>query len=365
MKRKIIAIQVTIFFLLALFNVAFAEQGKGEKGRASSEKMKTFIVHSYEEDHVCGGPQGRGITETLEKEFKDRIQIRTHFMNTKTVNSAPDKMKEEAILVLREVEKFKADVVFTLDDDAFREVGLKLNGKSYPVIFSGMNGQPEDYSKDTPFLDSKGRPSSNITGVYEKLHFQTALNVMRVVIPDLKKIVALLDMTPTSYAIRVQLEKELIGYPEKVEVVFKHVGTMKGYLQAISEINNDPSVQAVYPVVLSVADDTGKSVGFRTTLRAYIENCKKPGMALNFDFARLGLFGGASVDFSSMGRQAGIMGSKLLKGTRIQEIPIESAEKYLITFNKEAADRLKIKIPDDLIAAAIIYNSIALLAHAK
>jgi ABC-type uncharacterized transport system substrate-binding protein len=299
------------------------------------------------------------------KEFKDRIQIRSHFMNTKTINSTPDKMQKEALLVLREVESFKPNMVFTLDDDAFREVGLKLKGQRYPVIFSGMNGQPENYNKNTHFLDSRGRPSSNITGVYEKLHFQTALNVMRGVIPGLKKIVALLDMSSTGRAIRIQLEKELIGYGEKVEVVFKQVGTMKDYLREIAEINNDPSIQAVYPVVLSVMDDTGESVGFKTTLKAFIEKCKKPGMALNFDFARLGLFGGASVDFAAMGRQAGVMGIKLLKGKNIRELPIESAEQYLITFNTGNADMLKIKIPDELIGAAVIYDSMALLTQAE
>jgi ABC-type uncharacterized transport system substrate-binding protein len=286
-------------------------------------------------------------------------------MSTKTINSTPDKMKSEALVVLGEVESFKPDLVFTVDDDAFREVGLKLIERSYPVIFIGMNGQPENYSKNTPFLDSQGRPSSNITGVYEKLHFQTALNVMKGVIPDLKKIVALLDMSPTGHAIRVQLEKELVGYSEKVEVVFKQVGTMKDYLEEITRINNDPSLQAVYPVVLSVVDDKGVSVGFRTTLKAYVENCTKPGMALNFDFARLGLFGGASVDFGAMGRQAGEMGVKLLKGVNIRDLPIESAQEYLITFNKKNADMLQIKIPVDLIGAAVIYDSIAVLAQAE
>ena len=56
------------------------------------------------------------------------------------------------------------------------------------------------------------------------------------------------------------------------------------------------------------------------------------------------------------------MGIKWLKGKRAQELPIESAEKYLITFNKAIANQLKIRIPDELIAAAIIYDSIALVA---
>ena len=88
-------------------------------------------------------------------------------------------------------------------------------------------------------------------------------------------------------------------------------------------------------------------------------------MALNFDFARLGLFGGASVDFGAMGRQAGEMGVKLLKGGNIRELPIESAQEYLITFNTKNADMLKIEIPAELIGAAVVYDSIAILAQAE
>ncbi|MDX2480827.1 MAG: ABC transporter substrate binding protein [Desulfuromusa sp.] len=329
------------------------------------DKIKVFIVQSYEQDHVCGAPQGKGIEASLAKEFSGRLDIKNHFMSTKTINSTPEKMQHEARLVLAEVDSFKPDMVFMVDDDAFREVGVKLISEKYPVIFSGMNAQPENYSKNVPFLDGAGRPNSNITGVYEKLHFQTAINVMRGVIPDLKKIVALLDKSPTGNAIRVQMEKELAGYGEKIEVVFKQVGTMKDYLEEMTKINNDPTVQAVYPVVLSVVDDQRVSVGFKKTLRAYVENCTKPGMALNFDFARLGLFGGASVDFGAMGRQAGEMGVKFLQGAKISDLPIESAKEYLITFNKKNADMLHVQIPTELIGAAIIYDSIAVFEEGK
>lgn len=350
---------------LVLAGAATLLQAAEGTGAPSSGRIKVFIVQSYEPDHVCGSPQGEGIAESLRTAFKDRLDIKTHFMCTKTVNSSPDKMRAEAITVLDLVNAFDPDLVFTVDDDAFREVGMKLLGRRFPVVFTGMNGQPENYSKKSPFLDEAGRPSANITGVYETLHFQTSLNVMKGVLPQLRKIVALLDLSPTGHAIRVQLEKELSGHGEDVEVVFRQVGTMKDYLAEIAAINADPSVHAVYPVVLSVSDDQGVSVGFKTTLKAYVEHCTKPGMALNFDFARLGLFGGASVDFGAMGRQAGKMGVRLLEGVPIRDLPIESAEKYLITFNKRNADLLQIQIPPDLIGAAVIYESMALLSQGQ
>lgn len=365
MKKKSLVFTITISMLMIFAGVVFTGESANGSGEAYPNQIKVFIVQSYEQDHVCGAPQGKGIETALTREFTDRLAIKNHFMSTKTINSTPEKMQQQALVVLAEVESFKPDIVFTVDDDAFREVGLKLITQSYPVIFSGINAQPENYSKNIPFLDGDGRPNSNITGVYEKLHFQTALNVMRGVIPELGKIIALLDKSTTGNAIRIQLEKELVGYGEKVEVAFKQVGTMRDYLEEIAKINNDPTVQAVYPVVLSVVDDQGVSVGFRKTLRAYVENCKKPGMALNFDFARLGLFGGASVDFGAMGRQAGEMGVKLLQGVKIGDLPIESAKEYLITFNKKNAEMLDIQIPTELIGASIIYDSIAVFEEGK
>ena len=365
MKMNNFVLPISIAMLMIFISTAIAQESSKGSTQAHKSKIKVFIVQSYEVDHVCGSPQGEGIEESLVKEFKDRIEIKNHFMSTKTINSTPEKMKKEALVVLEEVASFQPDIVFTVDDDAFREVGLQLTAQSYPVVFSGMNAQPEKYSERIPFLDGNGQPNANVTGVYEKLHFQTALNVMRGVIPDLRKVVALLDKSPTGNAIRIQLEKELAGYSEKVDVDFKQVGTMKEYLNEITSINNDLTVQAVYPVVLSVVDDQGMSVGFKKTLRAYIANSTKPGMALNFDFARLGLFGGASVDFGAMGRQTGEMGVKLLKGVAIGELPVEVAKEYLITFNKINAEMLHIQIPEELIGAALIYDSIPLLSDTK
>ena len=142
MKKKIFVFPATLSILMILVGAAFAGVLKEDSAGADSNKIKVFIVQSYEKDHVCGSPQGKGIEASLAKAFKDRLDIRNHFMSTKTINSTPEKMKKEALVVLAEVESFKPDLVFTVDDDAFREVGLKLIARSYPVIFSGMNAQP-------------------------------------------------------------------------------------------------------------------------------------------------------------------------------------------------------------------------------
>lgn len=322
---------------------------------------RAFIVHSYENNHVCGIPQSNGIESVLRAHFGTSLTIKSHFMDTKTTNSTPVKMQAEARKVLQAIETFKPDIVFTIDDNAFREVGLHLAGKPFPVVFSGMNGQPATYNKKVPFLDDEMRPAENIAGVYEKLHFRTALNVMRGVDPELKHVIALLDKSPTGNAIRIQMQKELLEEGSDTQVTFKQVGTLSAYLHEIDKINRDNSIQAVYPVVLSIKNEQGESIGFRDTIKTFIQKSEKPGMALNFAFARLGLFGGASVDFGAMGSQAAHLGVKLLEGENIRNLSIETAHEHLITFNIARARMLNITISDDIIGAAEIFSKMEIL----
>ena len=365
-KRGFLTVNIFIWLFYVIsagfgshFEIANAGQTK------PGSQLRVYIVHSYENDHVCGVPQGEGIERVLREKFGAGILIKKHFMNTKTVNGTPAKMKQDAQQVRQDIDRFAPHIVFTIDDNAFREVGLKLVDRNIPVIFSGLNGQPETYNQKVQFLNDNGRPAKNVTGVYENLHFETAVNVMRGVNPQLRKVMALLDESPTGRAIRVQLQKEIDKGGIDIEVVFKHVGTMSSFKKAIADINADDTIHAVYPVVLSVQGDSDTRVGFKSTLKEFLKNSKKPGMALNFAFARLGLFGGASVDFSAMGRQAGQMGIESLNGKPAERLPIQSAEEYLITFNILRANMLGIQIPDDLIGAAIIYDEIALLASAQ
>jgi ABC transporter substrate binding protein len=83
-----------------------------------------------------------------------------------------------------------------------------------------------------------------------------------------------------------------------------------------------------------------------------LAHSRKPEMAINYFFARMGLFGGAVVNFGAMGRVAGEKGVKILKGTKAGDLPIEDAPDYAIVFNIKRAKDLGIAIPPRMLAAA-------------
>ena len=66
----------------------------------------------------------------------------------------------------------------------------------------------------------------------------------------------------------------------------------------------------------------------------------------------LGLFGGAGVDFKSMGYQAGMMVTRILRGEPAGSIPIEDAERYALVFHLDRAQALGVRIPDEILLAA-------------
>ncbi len=80
-------------------------------------------------------------------------------------------------------------------------------------------------------------------------------------------------------------------------------------------------------------------------------------MALNYFFSKVGLFGGAAVDFNQMGFLAGKKAGQILNGKAAGEISIEDAPDYAIVFNTKRAGQLGVNIPAPLLTAAdVVYK---------
>ncbi|MBV9956255.1 MAG: hypothetical protein JOZ70_13505 [Pseudolabrys sp.] len=332
--------------------------GNSSKALAQSQTAKRiYIAHSYERGHVCGEPQAEGILDALRSAgwtAGNNLTVRSYYMDTYRVNATPEAMAREGQQALEEIAAFKPDLVFVLDDPAARFVMMPLVGRTdMSVIFSGMNGQPEMYSEIKKFVDSRAKPGSNVTGVYETLYAAQSLKVMAQAVPGLRdgKVVMITDQSPTGNALTKQFDLELTGQTElKWEV--RRVADWASYTKLIEELNADTSVKAIYPVALTLPTEGGGRYAAAQIYDWTISNSKKPEMAINYFFARMGLFGGAVINFSSMGKLAGQKGAKVLGGTKAGDLPIENAPDYAIVFNLKRASDLGIEISPRVLAAA-------------
>jgi len=340
-----LALLVAPTFLLAATNIALAE--------TPGAPRKVFILHSYELNHVCGQPQSKGVVHALEQAGfgRDEVEFGVYAMDTKRKNNTPALMAEQAEIARERIEAFGPDVLVILDDNAFRTVALPLAGSDLPIVFSGMNNQPELYNATTQWMNSRGAPGHNVTGVYEKLHFATAVKVQKRIQPSLERVRIFSDNSPTGKAIVRQIKTEL----EQNQIPAKHdffiTDSWEEYQAAILAANGS-NVDTLYPVALRLQDNNGKTYTANDILTWTAKNSTKPSIPLNFVFVELGLFGGAGVDFESMGRQAGAMVAKILDGVSASDIAIEEAQRYALVFHLNRAQELGIEIPDEMLLAA-------------
>ncbi|MBW1721874.1 MAG: hypothetical protein JRJ78_07400 [Deltaproteobacteria bacterium] len=322
---------------------------------ASDTPRSLFILHSYEKGHVCGQPQHDGVIAALKEagfEEGKNLVLRTYYMDTKRKNNTPELIEWQARIALDMIRDFDPDLLVTLDDNAFRTVALKLVDSPIAVIFSGMNGQPEDYNAITPFMKDRSRPGHNITGVYEKLHFVDAVKVHARLFPGLRKVRVLVDPSPTGKAIMNQVRKEISREPLPCAWDMKLVKSWEAYRNTILSTNEDPEIGAIYPAALLLKDARGKTYTAPEIFAWTARHSRRPEIAVNYDFTRMGLFGGAAVDFFYMGKQAGRMAVRCLRGEDPGTIPIEDAERYALVFNLDRARQLGIHIPPDVLMAA-------------
>jgi hypothetical protein len=120
----------------------------------------------------------------------------------------------------------------------------------------------------------------------------------------------------------------------------------------IERLNADSEVKAIYPVALSLPVDGGGHYAAAQIYDWTLAHSRKPEMAINYFFARMGLFGGAVENFSAMGRLAGQKAAKILSGTKAGDLPIEDGPESAIVFNLKRARDLGIEISPRVLAAA-------------
>ncbi|WP_320174460.1 ABC transporter substrate binding protein [Maridesulfovibrio sp.] len=330
---------------------------------AGEAKTKNImIVHSYDLDNICGEPQHQGVVESLAKAgfvAGDNLDVHQYAMGTKKVNNTPELMAKQVEIVLEKVGSIRPDVLVLLDDNAFRTVGLKLVDTDINIVFSGLNGQPEDYDRKVKWMNSRSAPGHNITGVYEKLHFIDACKVQKKILPGLKKMLVVSDESPTGKAVLKQLGLEIAEGESDlgIEFDFRIATSWEEYMEIMGQACSDSTIGTVYPAATLLKDKNGKSRATADIIKWTVANCRIPGISINYSFARLGMLGGAGVDFIAMGRQAGVMVAAVLNGRSPGDIPVEEAERYALVFNLKRAKELGMEIPADILMAAdVVYK---------
>ena len=303
---------------------------------------KVLLIFSYHPEHPWVIEETRGVEDILKNKG---VETEKFYLETKRKTSAEWKKKvsEDAV---KKIEEFKPDLVIVFDDNACELVAMKYAGKTLPFVFCGMNGDPEDY----------GFPAENIAGVVERHHFEETIDLLKQLVPDVKKVAIITDNSPTSRRFVTRIEKTAL--PVEISECYA-TDDFDVWKAEVKELQ--PKVDAiglfVYHTIKDPEKDREVSLPPEDVLNWTLKNNKLPEFAF-FDFTvRAGALCGVTLSGYEQGKAAAEIAIEILEGKEPADIPITCPEKGNPMVNERRAEELNITVPTDIIKGVeIIYN---------
>lgn len=207
--------------------------------------------------------------------------------------------------------------------------------KDIPVIFNAITDPVKAH------LDS-----GNITGVSDKLPVEAQLDLIRAIQPDAKTIgIVYTTSEPNSVSAIAEYEAKAGDYGFTIASV--GVTAQSEVTQAIDNLIakgvdcfsnlTDNSVVGVLPSILEKTNEAGI-----------------PVYGSEVEQVKLGCAASAGIDYVQLGKQAGALAAKVLKGeAACEEMPYETIAEYGIYLNTAACRELNLTVPADIAARAV------------
>ena len=256
-----------------------------------------------------------------------------------------DNAKGAKARVVEATKKFvgeKVDVIYTITNTALKEVAQITRPSMWPVVFGSASGPVE-----SGIVPSYASRDTHITGVTSGSIELVAkrLEILKELLPRTKRIALIGDIDSDSSAaafvvagkIAPKLALQLLELkaksgPHAVELAKKITSREADALFVI------PSLYAVG----AIADIAQNAKAARLPFAVYqVEHVKTNGALFSY---------GSS--YYLQGKQAALLVDKILKGTAVNQLPIETPQLHELILNLDTAREIGVKFPLEMINRA-------------
>lgn len=319
--------------LIAIISLVFLNVG------CAKNSKKALLIFSYDSEYSWVQEEARGAEDILGNKG---IAIEKFYMDTKR-HTSRDWGEKAADNAVKKIEEFKPDIVIVFDDNACDLVAKKYIGQKLPFVFCGMNGEPEDY----------GFPAENITGVLERELYAESIELLKKLVPKVKKVAMLFDESNTSKKAISQLRNTDLHV--EVSEIFS-TNDFNEWKAKVRELQTSVDALGVIAYHTLKDKDSKTSLPMEAVLNWTLENSKIPDFSINDFTVRDGVLCGVVQSGYQQGKAAAEIALRILNGESPADIPVIAPREGITLVNKRRADDLKIQIPQEVSqSATLIY----------
>ena len=217
-------------------------------------------------------------------------------------------------------------------------LALANNTKETPIIMGGIT-----YPVEAGLIASESKPGNNITGVSDRTPIKQQLEIMKQVLPNMKK-VGILYTSSEDNAVKQAEEAEKAAKELGLEVKVSTIANTNDIQQVTESLASQ--VDAIFVPI----DNTIASA--MATVVQVTDAAKIPVFPSADTMVADGGVLGVGVDQYQIGVETAKMVVKVLKGAKPADTPITLANKGVVYVNEEKAKKLGITIPESILKDA-------------
>jgi len=298
-------------------------------GVSAADRKNVLILNSYHQGFKWTDDITTGIISTLKSGNVD-TRIYIEYLNTKWANDALYLRELSRLLKIR-YSKTRFALLVCSDTDAFvflREYRDQVFGR-VPVVFCGVNYVTDD--------DLRG--TSLFTGVSETADIRETIDLALKLHPSTKNIFVINDSGTPGKRVRQEIDRLLPAYGGRVRFTFENSTDLDTVVRDVASL---PPDTLVFYTFFYGNPDTHYYENSESISRI-ARNARVPVYG-TWDFnLGFGLVGGKLTSGYDQGAAAGNMGLRILKGERIETMPILFRNPSRYMFDYRQLERFRIE----------------------
>lgn len=301
----------------------------GEKKAEQKKTVKVGIVQLVE--HAALDAANKGFVDGMAANgFKEKENVTYDRQNAQADQSNLQNIAQRFV-------SNKVDLICAIATPSAQTMANAT--KDIPIVGTAIT----DYEA-AKLVASNKEPKGNVTGTTDMNPIKEQAELMLKIVPQAKTVGAIYSSSEVNSQIQIKILKEVLA-AKNIKVVEATVSTVNDIQQAAQSLVG--KVDAVYaPTDNVIASAMPTLIGITNEAKIPVF-CGESGMLKAGGIATVG------IDYYKLGVQTGAMAARILSGkAKPAAMPIESQKEMQTVVNEEAAKKLGIVIPTDVIKAA-------------